>query len=219
MLENEQLQGKITIKKCVENEMLILLFSLPVIVIERRNIGVMILCILPALSYLISIIKLHKGKEIAGLQYILHNGIFAGCFTVIFALDGLEVLLYLFSGTERSIAIFIVSAGYVFMFMIWGFIVRQYRKREYNKAKKIKGRSFFGLFGVTGILVARTLSKNIDNNTAWEIVCACCFLVSYLSLGGIFNIFQFQYIKKHPEIWDEQCMERMERKADETNKK
>ena len=142
MLENEQLQGKITIKKCVENEMLILLFSLPVIVIERRNIGVTILCILPALSYLISIIKLHKGKEIAGLQYILHNGIFAGCFTVIFALDGLEVLLYLFSGTERSIAIFIVSAGYVFMFMIWGFIVRQYRKREYNKAKKIKGRSF-----------------------------------------------------------------------------
>lgn len=219
MLENEQLQGKISIKKCVENEILILLFSLPVIVIERGNIGLLVLCILPALSYLISIVKLTKGKEIEGPHYILHNGILAGCFTVIFALDGLEVLLYLFSGTERILAIFIVSVGYVFVITVWGIIIRQYRKKEYRKAKKIRGRSFFALSGVTGILVGRALLKNIDNRTALEIVCVCCFVVSYLSLGGVFNIFQFQYIKKHPEIWDDRCMERMERKSDETNKK
>lgn len=203
MSEKEQFQGKITVKQCIENVFLILFFSLPLIIFERNNIVLLILCILPALIYLISILSLKNGKEIEEPQCKLHMGIFSGCLSFLFALNGLAILFHLFSGKEKFWVICFVCASYIPVIMLWRTILRyNMKEKKHSSVKKTIGISFFTLCGIAGMLFARTFLKNIDNKTGWVIICVCCFLLSYLSIGGIFNILKYHYIKNHQDVHD-----------------
>lgn len=52
------------------------------------------------------------------------------------------------------------------------------------------------LGAILGYYGARTFLKGIGTIKALEIVCVICFLLSYLTLIGIINIFKYQYLKK-----------------------
>lgn len=192
--------GSISLKKCIENEILIILFSLPLILIERSNPAFLILCICPAVSYLLFIIKFKKRKEIEGVQYILHNGIFSGCISFIFALAGIKLLFYLFNGKKRAIIICVVSGGYVLAGILYTYIIKRLIKVEYDSLKKVNGSISVILCGILGGAIGRTFLSGVGNKRAMEILCILCFFLSYLTLIGIFNIFKFQYLVKHKEI-------------------
>lgn len=191
------LDDKISFQKCMENEILILLFSLPLIVWERNHFVFLPLCILPALVYLVCVINLKKGKMIEGVTYILHNGIMTGCFTFLFALSGIKILLYLFSGADRMILLFISSAGYIFTTLLIVYMA----KRSMQKDKVFSIAPIpITLSGAFGIGMARIFLQDINDKTLLKVICIICFFLSYLTLIGVFNIFKYLYIKRHPEI-------------------
>lgn len=195
------IEERISFRKCIENEMLIILFSLPLIVIERRNYIFLLLCLLPAILYLIFVIKVGKGKAIEGVQYILHNGVFSGSISLVFGLIGIDILIHLFSGKERNIIICVVSTGYVLMAILYGYIIKKLiSMKEYNSLKNTNRRISFILCGIFGGVVARTFLNDISNQKAMELLCILCFFLSFLTLIGIFNIYKFRYLVKHQEI-------------------
>lgn len=195
------IKEKISLKKCVENEILIILFSLPSIIIGVRSNILGMLVFLPIIFYLIFIFKSKKGQTIEGVWYILHNGVFSGCFSFIFALTGIEILFYLFEGKERRIVICMISLGYFFVILLYSYIIKKLMiKKDYCNTRKVKGKLFFILCGILGITVARVFLNAMDTRKALELLCIFCFFLSYLTLIGIFNIFKFQYLVKHQEI-------------------
>ncbi len=196
------IEERISFRKCIENEMLIVLFSLPLIVIERRNYIFLLLCLLPAILHLIFIIKVGKGRAIEGVQYILYNGVFSGSVSLLFGLIGIDILIYLFSGKERTIMICVVCAGYVLMAILYTYIIKRLiNMKEYNNLKNTNRRISFILCGVLGGVVARTFLNDISNQKALELLCILCFFLSFLTLIGIFNIHKFRYLVKHQEIF------------------
>lgn len=173
---------------------------------ERQNYVFLTLCLLPALFYFISAIILKQGKAIRGVNNILYGGITAGCLSFLFGLAGLEMLLYLFDGKERIIMICIAIAGYVSTSILFVYIIRRsIKKKEYSLKK---GGAVSVSICASCALLGRAVAKaffnhaDVDNNTAMGIACILAFLISYLSFGGLVNIFKYQYIKKHPEILD-----------------
>lgn len=203
------IEGEILFKKCIENEIVLVLFFLLAyaveIISERRNYVFLAVCVLPAIFYLISVITLGKGKRIAGIQYILQNGILVGGFSLLFGAIGFEILLCLFGGKERIIMICIAGIGYIFAIVLWGITIKQLiKKKKYSQQKGGTGTvSLWALGGsIIGVTVGRSFLKNVDNGTAMGIICMLFFFVSYLSLIGIVNIFKYQYIVKHPEMFE-----------------
>lgn len=195
------IEERISVRKCIENEILIILFSLPLIVIERHNYIFLLLCLLPAILYLVFVIKLGKGKAIEGAQYILHNGIFSVSISLLFGLIGIDILIHLFGGKERNIIICVVSVGYVLMAILYSYMIKKLiNRKEYNSLKKANGRISVILCGVFGGAVARTFLNDISNQKAMELLCILCFFLSYLMLIGIFNIYKFRYLMKHQEV-------------------
>lgn len=195
-------------KECIKFEAIILfLFMLAFVgetASERPNYVFLTLCLLPALFYFISAIKLKQGKAIRGVHNILYNGITAGCLSFLFGLAGLEMLLHLFEGKERIIMICIAGAGYVSVIILCIYIVkRSIKKKKYSLKKGgAVTVSVCASFALLGRTVAKTFFKHVDDKTAMGIACMIMFFISYLSFIGLVNIFKYQYIMKHPEILD-----------------
>lgn len=197
------IKENISFKKCIENEILIILLSLPSIIIGVKDNILGLLGILPIVFYFIFILKLKKGQVIEGIKYILHNGVFALCLSFVFGLAGMEILLYLFKGKERIIAISLIGIGYILVILLYSYIIRKLiEKKNYSNVKKAKGSSLLALCGVLGITVARVFLNDMDTRTAMQLLCILCFFMSYLVLLGIFNIVKFQYLTKHKEMLD-----------------
>ena len=199
-------EREIYFKKCIKNEMLLILpfcyFFVIEIISERRDYVFLTLCLLPALFHLISAVKLKKEDRIVGIYYILYNGIVAGCFSFLFGLIGFEILIHLFSGKEQIIMLCIASAGYIFVIILLSYILRQLiKKRKYSMQKGGTETVFLCvLSGACGGIVAKIFLKDADNGTAIGIVCMLSFFLSYLSLIGIVNILKYQYIVRHSKI-------------------
>ncbi len=68
--------------------------------------------------------------------------------------------------------------------------------KKHTNEKKAKVEISASLGAILGYYGARTFLKDIGTVKALEIVCILCFLLSYLTLIGIINIFKFQYLKK-----------------------
>lgn len=204
------IDGELSLGKCIQNVILFLFFALLAIAVEtisdRRNFAFMVLCVLPALVSLGSVIKLREGKTIRGLSYILYNGITAGCFAFLFGLMGLEILFFLFQGKEKIILLCIAGTGYIFVMIFLGYTARMLaREKEYSSRTGPAGTVsavLCTLSGLTGVMVGRSFLKEIDQKAALGIVCFICFFVSNLALIGVGNLFKYQYMKKHPEIID-----------------
>lgn len=200
------IEKEILLWECIENEILLLIFSVFFVIIDivldRRDYVFRLLFLLPALFYFISVIKLIKGKRIEGVNYILHNGIFAGCLSFLFGLIGFIMLFSLFDGKERIIMSCIAGTGYILASILIGYIInRSIRKKKYRR--KTGGIAISSTSGaLLGISFAKTFLKDMDNETATGIVCILSFFLSYLTLIGIGSIFKYQYIVSHPEILD-----------------
>lgn len=195
------IKEKIAFKECVKNEILIILFSLPSIIIGVVDNVFGLLGILPIIFYLMFIYKLKKGQTIEGIRYILHNGVLSICFSFLFGLAGIEILLYLFEEKARVIVISAIVIGYILIILLYIYIIRKsIEKKNCSNTKKTKGGLFFTLCGIFGITVARVFLSDIDTRKAMELLCILCFFLSYLTLIGIFNIFKFQYLVKHKEM-------------------
>lgn len=191
---------KISLKKGIENELLIILFSMPSFIMGMKDNISWVFALLPMIFYLVFIVRFQKERKMEGIYYILHNGVFSGCISFVFALTGIKILLYLFQGKERNIFIGIVIVGYVLIILLFSYLMKKIIKRkDYSKAKKINGRFFFTLCGVLGITVARVFLSGMDTRNALEFLCVLCFFLSYLTFIGIFNIYKFLYFVKQYE--------------------
>ncbi|MDE7273777.1 MAG: hypothetical protein K2N95_12075 [Lachnospiraceae bacterium] len=184
-----------TIKECIEREFLLLLLSLPLFLLERSNWGLLIVDMIPSISYLISVMVLLKNKKIEGADYILHNGILSACMSLVFMLEGIWIVRYLFRGRVRICLLCVITIGYIIVILLYCCIFNKLaKKRESKGMKKTNGRIFFTLCGLLGISAARIFTRDIDNKAILEMLCVCCFFISYISLLGIFNFVKFYYI-------------------------
>lgn len=196
------IEQKISTRDCIKNEILLLVFSLPSIIIERGKV-ISILFLLPALFSLISIIKLRQGDIIEGTPIFLYNGIMGGCFSFIFILIGVEILFYLFDEKERIVLMLLGIGGYILAIAIYGYIYYWLdKKKTYSNVKKAQGVIPVSLCAALGMIAGRVIFKDVDNNSALKIVCGLFFSLSYLVSGSVFNFYRFLYIMKHPEILD-----------------
>lgn len=194
-------QEGISLAGCIKNEVLIILFSLPVLIFKRTNYIFFLLELLPAICYLISIIRLTKEGKIQGADYILQNGIFSICMSFSFGLSGLAVLLYAFSGGMRIFLLCIAAVGYAAALLIYGGIMRQMMERkDLDNVKKVNGGFLFLACGVLGVSAARIFLRNISNEMALGIMCICCFFLSFIALLGAFNLVKYHYLIKHKEL-------------------
>ena len=192
---------KIPIKKCIEYELLLILFSLLFIIsiflgVTNNVLGMLV--ILPAILYPVFILKAKKGKAIEGFFCILHHGIFGVCFSFLFALSGMEIVLYLFQGKERVFILCIAGAGYILSALSWFCLMRiAIKKMDSSKTKKVNGSIPFAIFGVLGIIVAKVILKDMDQEKGMKLLCVICFFLSYLCVCSIFLIYKFLYLVKH----------------------
>ncbi|MBD5541643.1 MAG: hypothetical protein HDR00_10735 [Lachnospiraceae bacterium] len=195
------IKEEIPFKKCIEYEILLILFSLPSVIMGIIDNMFGLLGILPVVFYLVFIIKAKKGQAIEGVRYILHNGVLLIFFSFIFGLLGIDILFYLFEGKKRGIMLCAVSMGYLFAILLYSYIIRKLiERKECNNTKKVNGGLFFTLCGVFGIMAARVLLKDMDQGKAMELLCILCFFLSYLTIVGIVGIFKFWYLIKHKEL-------------------
>lgn len=197
------IKEEISVKKCIEYEMLLVLFSLPSIVMGVKSNTLGLLGILPVIFYLVFVIKVKKGQVIKGAQYILHNGFWLLCFSFVFGLLGTDILFYLFEGKKRGIILCTISAGYIFAILLYSYIIRkQIKRKDCGNTKKVNEGIFFTLCGVFGITAARVLLKDMNQGKAIELLCILCFFLSYLTIVGIVGIFKYWYLMKHKELLD-----------------
>lgn len=191
------INNKISVKECIKNESIIILFSLPLIIMGVTYNICGVLGIIPIVLYPIFVSKLKKGQTIEGIFCILHSGVFLGCISFLFALAGIGLALKIFQGQLRIIVICIVGAGYVLAGLLYKFMfIKMVEGKKYTNGKKAKVEISASLGAILGYYGARTFLKDIGPVKALEIVCVLCFLLSYLTLIGIINIFKFQYLKK-----------------------
>lgn len=189
------INDKITLKECIENELLIILLSLPTIIVGTTYNMSGIIGLLPITLYPIFVFKLKKGKIIEGIFCILHNGVFSVCISFIFALAGIEIVINVFQRQFIIIVICIVATGYVLAGLFYKFMFKQMAIRG-NKKKKSRVKISACVGAILGYYMARTFLNGIDTRKALELLCIICFSLSYLTLIGIINIFKFQYLEK-----------------------
>lgn len=195
-----------SLKECIKCEILIILLSLPCIVfnIFEKKYLLLFLSLLPAVIHLLSVIKLMSSKKIEGVREILYSGIFLCCMSFIFALGGIEILLYLFTGKERVIMVSMVCVSYILVIKFYEYTIRkQIDKMDDNNAKRNWIWMPFTLFGVLGMSVAKAFVKYADNRTLLVFLFICCMILSYLCLSGIVLFLKYRYIMNHTEILDE----------------
>lgn len=211
-----EIDGDITVKECIKNEIFLLFFSALSICLGMGNIIFIILNIVPIVVYGISVFKLKDEYIIEGVYYILHNGIFAVCVSYIFAMISLELASCSFDGVERNLMIYIMVLGYVVFILLYRHIIRKnIKKNVYGGEKeKIKGAPFFAAFAVLGIIVSRIFFKNMDERSGTRVACILCFFMSYIFLIGIFNIFKYKYLMEHKELLEELGIDIKEQKAE-----
>lgn len=191
------INNKIPMKECIKNELLIILFSLPSIIIGVTYNISGILGVLPIVLYPIFVIKIKKKQKFEGAFCILHNGILAGCISFIFALAGIEIVLIIFQGQLRIIVIGIVGAGYVLAGLLYRrMFIKKVEGKKHTNEKKAKVKISSSIGAILGYFGARTFLKDIDQRKALELLCVICFFLSFLTSIGITNIFRFQYLEK-----------------------
>ena len=184
---------------------MVFLFIAPIFIFaEGKGLGFfIILILLPAFFYPISCIVIKKGKAIEGTAYFLHNGIYSACFSFFWAVMGMAGMFSLFSGRERTMVVSIFLIGYFVSLFLWFLIIKQsIAKTTKNNLNKMSGRISITLCGVFGIYLGRIFLKDLNQDSAKEIVCSLCFLISYLCTLGLGSFIKYRYIMKHPEILD-----------------
>lgn len=210
MLEKERIEpsmvyeveNKLSLKEFFRNEAVILVFTFLCIFFEDKDFF-MILTLLPALFYPISYIVIKKSNVIERAAYFLHYGIFSVCFSFFWAVVGMAGLFSLFSGKERISSICIALIGYFISLFLWFLIIkRSIAKTNNNNLNKMAGRIPITLCGIFGMYLGRTFLKDLDQDSAKEIFCTLCFLMSYFYSVGLGIFLKYHYIMKHPEILD-----------------
>lgn len=190
------IKEKITLKKCIKNELCVIFFSLLSLAVAQGHIALWLLNALPIILYPIFAIKYKKRQTVEGALFILHNGVLAICLSFIFTLMSIQIVFNLYQGRIRNILVCIIIVAYAVFALLYMHIYKKIvKEKNYNNAKKSQVRLFACLGGILGINMARTLSS-IDPRKLMEVLCILCFFASCLTLSGIFNIFKFQYLEK-----------------------
>lgn len=198
-LEENMLYGKnekMTLKKCINNELALIIFSLPLLIMGVTYNTLGLLGVLPLIFYplFIYLIKYKKGKTIEGAVYLLHNGVLSLGSSFIFVLTGIEIILFLFEGRTRIILIYIAVMVYILIIFLCRLLQERVLKKKNVKKGNVKFSACIG--AILGYFGARAFLKDIDQRKALELICFLCFSLSYISLLGIFNIFKYQNIEK-----------------------
>lgn len=198
-LEENMLYGKnekMTLKKCINNELSLIIFSLPLLIMGVTYNTLGLLGVLPLIFYplFIYLIKYKKGKTIEGAVYLLHNGVLSLGSSFIFVLTGIEIILFLFEGRTRIILIYIAVMVYILIIFLCRLLQERVLKKKNVKKGNVKFSACIG--AILGYFGARAFLKDIDQRKALELICFLCFSLSYISLLGIFNIFKYQNIEK-----------------------
>ena len=107
----------------------------------------------------------------------------------------------LFGGRERIVVISIFFTGYFVSLFLWFFLIKRLIAKTNNKnSNKMSGRISITLCAIFGMYLGRIFFKGLDQDSAKEIVCSLCFLISYLCTLGLGSFVKYHYIMKHPEI-------------------
>lgn len=199
------MDGNVSIKKCIENALLILFFSLPLLIWKWGNFVWLFLGILPFALHIISAIKLSTKGKIERENFILYNGIMAINFSLMFALLGIAICLYLFHGEKRIAVIGMLIIIYIIVILLYIYMIkRMIEKKAFSNAQQNNGIMYTSIFAGLGMLTARTFMSELSNDSAIKILCFCCFILSLAFLLGVVNIVKFYYIKKFLNT-DELC--------------
>lgn len=198
-LEEYMLYGvseKMTLKKYIDNELTLIIFSVPLLIMGVTYNILGLFGVLPLIFYplFIYLIRCKKGKTIEGATYLLHNGVLSLGSSFIFALSGIEIILFLFEGRTRIILICIASIAYILVIFLCSLLQEKILKKKSAKRGNVKISACIG--AIVGFFVARALLKDIDKRKALELISFLYFSISYISLLGIFNIFKYQHIEK-----------------------
>lgn len=195
---------KVTIKECVKDGVLILFFSLISICVGAGNIIFLLLNLIPLSACVISIFKLKKGDTIEGVFYILYSGIFLVCMSYLFAMISIELVYGLFKGTGIGFVMLTMVMGYIAVILLYYYMIRRWiMKNAYsNNPEKLKGGLYFTMIGVLGISTARVFLKGMNDKSGRELLCILSMFISFICMGGIFNIVKFKYLMEHKELLD-----------------
>lgn len=183
---------------------IVILLSIPAIVIEAIGEGYVfcVLFLLPTVVYLISTCKLQQGGIIEGPRYILYTGIWSGCFSAVCALIGVDLFFHEFNGKERIVFLLIAIGSYIIVMALYGYMYKwTIRKKAYSNPRKKATIITPTVGAVLGVSLSRTLNRNLEGKAVW-LVPYVFLLISYLASAGVFNIYRFLYIVKHPKILD-----------------
>ena len=95
------------------------------------------------------------------------------------------------------IFISILLALYVIVTVTYMYIIKSLiKKGAYKETGKTNGKLSFIIAGAGGISVAKTFANSVGYERSMQIASICFFIVSFLSVMGIFGFFKYYYLKK-----------------------
>lgn len=147
------------------------------------------------------IILTYTKEDVKGGKIFFINGVLGTCFTLIFGLLGISVLLPVLDQKKHFIFISILIAAYVMATVTYISIIKHLiKKGAYKETRKANVHMLSTIAGVGGISIARTFVDSVSYERATQIASICFFLISFLSIFGVFYFYKYYYLKKLGEL-------------------
>lgn len=147
------------------------------------------------------IILTYTKEDVKGSKIFLVYGAWGSCFTLIFGLFGVRVLLPVLDKKKHFIFISILIIAYIMVTVMYISIIKHLiKKGAYKETRKTNGKMLCTIAGVGGISLAKTFVNSAGYERTIQIASICAFLMSFLSLLGVFNFYKYFYLKKLGEL-------------------
>ena len=197
---------RISLVGCFGIDILLILCSMPLFVLEDNKVLFFMISFSPAVIYFISVIRLKEKSAIQGVSYILHKGIMASCFTYLFVLDTLE-LLHPYPDQIKDHPVYLIStllgSAYV-VFIVGGLVMNACKRQTVTDIKRMRPLITVVIVSSFGSSLPRVFTSDLSPvDTLRALLCTATSCLAFLSVMDISNIFKYRYIIKHPELVNE----------------
>lgn len=196
----DEIKEKITLKRCITNELSIIFFSLLSFAVSEGCAELWMLNVLPIIFYPIFAIKSKKYYTVGETLLILHKGVLAECISFIFVLISIQIAFILYQGKVRNILVCIIISAYITIVLLYLFLYKRMKNEKVHTkiVKKSRISLFASVGAILGITIVRALNS-VDSQKVLELLFIFSFLLSCLLITGISNIFKFYYMVQHNE--------------------
>lgn len=184
---------EISKKQIINMDILMIILGVIGCIIESQFIVINLFLLLATIAVII--ITFHtttvKGKNIFKMY-----GMWSVFLSIFFGILGTKIALSVLDKEAYVVYILIIIIVYLIVVATYiNIIIYLIKTNSYKKLKKINGTLGIFFSGIAGIAIAKIFLSGMSYRNVLEITSICCYLISMLSIIGIFNLIKYWGVK------------------------